>query len=102
MRALKFSASAPIVVSASTPMRMPLIVRKLRSLWRATLRMISIGGSDENTALAAKRRQGFDAGFGGQPLRHLRRHLPINGEDSLRRSDSFTSPLAGEVRGREA
>src|SRR5256885_1414562 len=45
MRALKFSASAPIVVRASTPMRMPLIVRKLRSLWRATLRMISIGGA---------------------------------------------------------
>src|SRR2546430_16371962 len=49
MRALKFSASAPIVVRASTPMRMPLMVRKLRSLWRATLRMISIGGPVEDT-----------------------------------------------------
>src|SRR2546427_823815 len=42
IRALKFSASAPIVVSASTPMVMPEIVRKLRSLWRVTLRMVSM------------------------------------------------------------
>src|SRR2546421_8446886 len=49
IRALKFSASAPIVVSASTPMRMPLMVRKLRSLWRATLRMISMGEPVEDT-----------------------------------------------------
>src|SRR3989449_9479766 len=32
-----------MVVSASTPMVMPEMVRKLRSLWRATLRMVSIG-----------------------------------------------------------
>ena len=32
-----------MVVNASTPMTIPEMVRKLRSLWRAMLRMISIG-----------------------------------------------------------
>src|SRR5256884_3154884 len=71
IRALKFSASAPIVVRASTPIVMPEMVRKLRSLWRATLRGISMRGGGVGG--------GGGGGGEGSPATRLR-HQPFKGE----------------------